>query len=114
MQSLSLVPSKSIAKDPTKLAYLYPRMPVGRYKEQTDTYYRAMTIRAVEEALKPFGAVLIPSKCVHHKRRDPERRIMIYGRTYYTVQADTMTDLEAAKYAIMCGGVDGDADASGI
>ena len=110
--SLSLVPKNLIDKDPTKLAYHFPQMPVGRFKQRTDGYYRARTIKAVEDTLALVGAVLLPSSCIHHKRRDPSRRTVLYGRTYYVVAETDMTDLEWEKYKCICEGKAH--DASGI
>lgn len=109
--SMSLVTDEKLRRDPRKLAYLYPRMPVIRFKELVEDYHRSVTIRTVEQVAEMFGAILVPASCVHHKRRRPDRRVMIYGRTYYVFERDEMTDLEWAKYRELCGEVDDDAGA---
>lgn len=98
MMQTSLVDQTQLQKDPRKLAFKYPRMPVIRYKELTESYHRSLTIVAAEQVSKMFGCVLLPAPCVHHDRRRPDRRMMIHGRTYYVFEADDITDLEWAKY----------------
>lgn len=102
MERLSLVADAKIERDPRKLAYLYPSMPLRRYKELVDEYYRNLALRAAEQMAQMSGCVLLPSACVHHKRRDPARRLMLFGRTYYSVPEDEMTELEHAKYQSFC------------
>lgn len=86
------------------MAYLYPKMPVARYKAQTDEYYRLLTIQAAETVAALSGTVLLPAVCVHHKRRNAERRMTIHGRTYYVVSETDMTPLEYDKYREICRG----------
>lgn len=102
MMPLSLVDSNRLKKDPRRLAYLYPKMPVGRYKELTEDYHRSITIQTMEHISAMFDAVLLPASCVHHKRRRPERRILLYGRSYYVFDVEDLTDLERAKYRALC------------
>lgn len=102
MVHLSLVADAKIERDPRKLAYLYPKMPLRRYKELVDEYYRNLTLRAAEQLAHMSGCVLLPSACVHHRRRDPARRMMLFGRTYYSVPEEELTELEQAKYLILC------------
>lgn len=99
---LSLVPESKLKYDPRKLPYLYPSMSAASYKKRTDEYYRLLTIKHLEEIAAMSEAVLLPSACVHHKRRNPQKRIQVFGRTYYLVQRDDLTPLEEAKYRIMC------------
>lgn len=102
MTNLSLVANERILKDPRKLAFLYPKMPVGRYKEQTDEYYRLLTLKAAEEVAKASNGILLPSSCLHRRRRDPARRVMIFGRTYYVVPEDDVSEMEKEKYKLVC------------
>lgn len=104
MTNLSLVSHDRIQKDPRKLAYLYPKMPVGRYKEQTDEYYRLMALKSAEDTAKASNALLVPSTCLHRRRRDPQRRVMLFGRTYYVVPQDDLTEMDLEKYKLACEG----------
>lgn len=100
-------------KDPRKLAYLYPKMPVIRYKQLTERYYHDLTLEALTKAVQALGGYLVPASCVHHRRRDPDRRIFIFGRAYYAIHGDEITELEMAKYqAIMEGMHDDGTDAA--
>lgn len=96
--NLSLVKPETLQKDPRKLPYMYPKMPVIRYKELSEQYHRTLTLQAAEQIGAMFGAVLVPSSCINHKRRRADRRMMIYGRTYYVLERDELTDVEWAKY----------------
>lgn len=58
---------------------------------------------AAENVAEMFGAVVVPAPVFNHKRRRPERRIMIFGRTYYVVSPDDLTDMEQAKYELYVG-----------
>ena len=98
MNSLSLVQPERIARDPRKLAYLYPNMPVSRYKAQVDEYYRLTCLAALEQVAKMQNAKLIPASIIHHRRRDTARRITLFGRAYYVIDDDDLTDLEIEKY----------------
>lgn len=100
--SYSLVNQSAIQKDPRKLAFLSPRMPVIRYKELTEIYHRNLTIIAVEKVVNMLNCVLLPASCIHHDRRRPDRRMMLHGRTYYIFEIDDVTELEWAKYRTMC------------
>lgn len=102
MTNLSLVDSDRLQKDPRKLAFLYPKMSVGHFKNQVDEYYRLITIKAAEEAAKAANSLLLPSGCLNHRRRDPKRRLMIFGKNYYVIPLDDVTDLEIAKYKLVC------------
>lgn len=99
---LSLVVNERIRRDPRKLAYLHPRLPLSRYKEQTDEYYQELALKAAEDAARAAGAVLVPSTCLHRRKRQSERRTMIYGRTYYVYQLDDLTPMELEKYKLAC------------
>ncbi|WP_298737657.1 hypothetical protein [uncultured Chitinophaga sp.] len=100
--ALSLVANEKIERDPRKLAYLYPKMPVGRYKDLVDEYYRNTTLRAAEQIAQMSGCILVPSRCLNHKRRDSSRRLMVLGYAYYNIPEDELTDLERAKYIELC------------
>lgn len=102
MNNLSLVDPNQLQKDPRKLAFKFPKMPVIRYKELTEIFHRSLTIIAVEKVVKMLGCVLMPAPCVHHDRRRADRRLMIHGRTYYVIEIDEVTDLEWAKYQARC------------
>lgn len=99
---LSLVNKDKLKKDPTKLLYLYPSMPKIRFAKQVDAYYRAQAIAAAELAAKANHCLLVPARCIHYKRRDQSKRVVIYGRSYYIMHKDDMTELEWAKYKIVC------------
>lgn len=101
MPKLSLVANSRI-EDPRKLPYLFRKMPAIRYKELSEEYYRTKSLQAVEEAAQMGGMIVVPSICVHHKRRQADRRISLLGRTYYLLREDEMTDLELAKYRSLC------------
>jgi len=96
----SLVDAEKLRRDPRKLAYLYPKMPVIRYKQLTEEYHRGITLLTAEKIADMFGCVLIPSSCVHHSRRHPDRRVMIYGRGYYVRETEDVTDLEWEKFRL--------------
>lgn len=100
MSRLSLVTNR--IRDPRKLPYLYRTMPASRYKELSEDYYRTKSLEAVEEAAQIGGLIVVPSACIHHKRRQADRRISLLGRTYYLLREDEMTDLELAKYRSLC------------
>lgn len=102
MTNLSLVASESLQRDPRKLAFLYPTIPASRYKALTDEHYRLLTIKAAEDAARASGGILMPSTCLHRRRREPERRLMIFGRTYYVIPADELTEMEIEKYKLAC------------
>jgi len=99
---LSLINPEKLEKDPTKLLYLYPSMPKIRYAKQVDAYYKAQAIAAAEKVAKANGCLLVPTKCIHYKRKDQSKRVVIYGRSYYIMSRDDMTDLEWEKYKIFC------------
>jgi len=94
----SLVDAEKLRRDPRKLAFLYPKMPVIRYKQLTEDYHRNITLMTAEKIADMFGAVLLPSSCVHHSRRRPDRRLMIYGRVYYVREMDDVTEMEWEKF----------------
>lgn len=99
---LRLVNPNKLKKDPRKLPYLYPNMSVYRYKDQTEEFYRLYVLHLIEKMAQMFDCVLLPSSCVHHRRRNADRRIMIFGRSYYITHINNLTDLEWEKYRIMC------------
>lgn len=102
LSNLSLVNPQKIAKDPRKLAYLYPRMPASRYKLRTDDFYRCLTLKIAEDVAAAAGCVLIPATCIHYRRRDPARRVRINGHNYYVMPRDCLTRLEKKKYEDAC------------
>lgn len=99
----SLVDRTAIKRDPRKLAYLYPKMPVSRYKELTEEFHRRVSIVAVERVVAMFQSVLLPASCVHHARRKSDQRLLLYGKTYYVFNQDDVTELEWAKYQALGG-----------
>lgn len=94
----SLVDVGVIRRDPRKLSFLAPKLPLSRFRALTDEYYRACAIKAAEEVANIAGQLLVPSGCMSKKRRDPARRLMIFGRTYYVLSLDEMTPIEIQKY----------------
>lgn len=78
-------------------------MPVGIYKDRVDEYYRNVCLKTVERVAALSHSVVLPSNCVHHSRRDAERRIVLFGKSYYIFAQDDLTMLEAEKYRIVCG-----------
>lgn len=100
--TLSLVDQSKLEKDPRKLAFLYPRMPASRYKEKTEEYYRQLCLQRIEAVARMHDSLLVPAPCIHHKRRDPKRRLTVFGRTYYVIPEDELTRLEEAKYRAAC------------
>jgi len=96
------VDNTKLEKDPRKLAFLFPSMPVARYKIQTEEYYKLLCLRTIEQVVQMQDAVLLPSSCVHQKRRDPSRRISLFGRSYYVVPVNQLTATEAEKYQNYC------------
>lgn len=103
MNNATLVDREVLKKDPRKLAFLYPRMPVIRYKKLTEQYYHELAIQAVEQAGKALNGYILPAACVHHRRKDPAKRISLFGRSYYAIPADDITPLELAKYKAIYG-----------
>lgn len=102
LRKLSLIDRSRLQRDPRKLAYLYPRMPVTRYKAQTEEYYHDITIKTVEDVAKMAGLVIVPASCVHHKRREASKRIFLFGRSYYVRKIEDLTPIELAKYKEQC------------
>lgn len=96
--NLSIVDSRKLERDPRRLAYLRPKLPLFRFRELTDDFYTASCLKAAEEVAKICGNVLVPSSCMNKKRRDPQRRVMLFGRTYYVLHESEMTELEKEKY----------------
>ena len=103
---LSLIDNDVLNKNPKNLVYLYPSMPKIRLAEKMETYYRAQTIRAAEQAAFTISSLLVPASCIHYKRRDQNKRVVLFGRSYYIVRRDQMTYLEMQKYVDACGGDD--------
>lgn len=102
MTTLSLVNQAEIEKDPSKLLYHYPSIPKMRYAKMVDKYYRALAIRAAEDAAKANQCLLVPARCINYKRKDLSKRVIIYGKSYYIMSIDDMTEIEIQKYRIVC------------
>lgn len=88
--------------DVTKLPYLYPKMPLLRYKKMAHEYYKKVALKAAEEVAKANDCFLLPACCMNYKRRDPKKRVSIYGKNYYAVSYDEITPLEYEKYKLLC------------
>lgn len=73
-------------------------MPGYRLLAVADEFYKGRAIQAAEDVASLFGAVLVPAPCIHQRRRRPDRRVMIFGRTYYVLEPDELTQMEYAKY----------------
>lgn len=99
----SLVRPEQISRDPRKLAFLNPKMPARTYKKRTDEYYRLICIRILERMAGMNNEILLPASCVHHRRRDPERRLLAFGKNYYVFSANELTEIEWMKYRQMGG-----------
>lgn len=100
MQSMTLVSYDKIEKDPRNLAYLFPSMPVGKYKRATEEYYKNKSLKAIEDAARINNQLLIPGNCLHweRKKRFKDQNLVFFGRAYYLIDYDDLTDLEIAKY----------------
>lgn len=96
--NLSIVDDSKLQKDPRRLAFLRPNLPLFRFRELTDNWYKSASLKAAEEVAKIAGKVLVPSGCMNKKRRDPQRRVMLFGRTYYVLDESEMTEIEKEKY----------------
>jgi hypothetical protein len=101
--NLSIVDEKKLQRDPRRLAFLRPNLPLFRFREMTDDYYKSMCLKAAEEVAMICGNVLVPSSCMNKKRRDPQRRVMLFGRTYYILHESEMTNVEKEKYRSVTG-----------
>lgn len=100
MNALSLVKDEKIQKDPRNLAYLFPSMPVGKYKVLTEQYYKAKTLRAIEEVASINNQLLIPARCLHweRKKKFKDQKINFFGKAYYLINVDDVTETELEKY----------------
>lgn len=63
---------------------------------------RLMCLKAAEKTAEAAGFVLLPAICVHHKRRNPERRMTLFQRAYYLVPECDMTPGEFEKFRVVC------------
>ena len=98
-----MVSSDKIEKDPRNLAFLFPSMPVGKYKRATEAYYINKSLKAIEDAARINNQLLIPGKCLHweRKKRFKDQSLIFFGRAYYLINYDDLTDMEIAKYEYM-------------
>jgi hypothetical protein len=96
------VASNKINKHPRNLAYLYPKMSLMSFHDRVNEYYQLLALKSAEDTARALNALLLPSACLHHRRRDPARRVMINGRNYYIIPQDEVTELEWAKYRTLC------------
>lgn len=100
---MGLVKSQDIARDPRQLAYLYPSMPLVRYIKISNKYHIKKAIKSVEDALSKLDYILLPANCVSHRRRNANRRIQIYGQTFYVRHRLELTGKEMIKYINLIG-----------
>lgn len=100
MQSLTLVKTEKIKRDPRNLPYLYPSMPLTKYKKISEEYFKNKTLKAIEDAARINNQVLLPQHCLHweRKKKFADRNLKFFGRSYYLISYDDLTDLEIAKY----------------
>lgn len=96
-----------VRRDPRKLAYLFPSMPVGRFKNAVDAYYKDITLKTIEDVARMAGMVVVPASCIHHQNRKAARRVHVIGRAYYILKIDELTLTERMRYRDACGGVGG-------
>jgi len=109
MKKLSLV-DPSRLRDPRGLLFKFPSMPAIKYKYISDRFYRNYTLDVAEKIAAMFGCYLVPAACVHHRRKNPERRIMIHGHSYYVRHPDEMNEIEYEKFLQFVGGMDIESD----
>lgn len=98
MKQLTLVDHAKLKKNPRGLLYLYPSIPAIRYKKIADRYHENYALDVAEQLAKMFGCHLVPAACIHHSRKVPSRRIMIYGRSYYAKRPDELSKTEMRRF----------------
>lgn len=98
--NLSIVPAKKIQKDPRNFAYLYPSMPLYKYKDAVQDWYRLKCIKALEEVAAMQDKFVVPAECIHwhRKKRFGSKRVELFGRSYYILAEIEMTENEKTKY----------------
>lgn len=101
MQIQSIVPVHKIQKDPRNFAFLFPSMPLRKYKDATDQWYKWKAIKALEEVAAMAGKYVLPATCVHWSRKKKlhHRRVELHGRSYYILSKQEMSKTEKKRYA---------------
>jgi hypothetical protein len=97
---MTLVKQSKIAKDPRNLPYLFPSMPIAKYKKIADDFYKHSALKSLEDAARINHQLLIPAHCLHwqRKKKFTEQNVRVFGRSYYLIDYDDLTDLEITKY----------------
>lgn len=108
--SLSLVDQTKIEKDCRNLIYLYPNMSAFTYRKIADDYYRNKCLKALEIAAAINDNLVVPANCLHwqRKKRHADKKISLFGKSYYVLHPDDLTELELKKYEIYCAEVAAD------
>jgi len=101
LHKLSLINHLEL-KNVERLTYHYPSMPLLRYQKLAKEYHQKLAIKAAEDAAKANNCFLLPVSCIHYKRRDPSKRIVINGKSYYLMHVDDITQLEIEKLKAVC------------
>lgn len=109
----SIVPASKIKKDVTKLPYHFPSFPLVKYCKLSAEYHFWKAVRMLEQAAQQNGKILVPTSCLHWKRKKQLQAnlILVYGRSFYQLAPDELTEAEKSKYAEVVAKIEGNVTA---
>jgi hypothetical protein len=101
LHDVSIIPNSVYQSDPRQMLYHFPSMSAVKYAKMASTFYHWKMVQTAEELVKIHGQYLIPSSCIHWKRKediDLKKKIKIGKHVYYILRLDEMTDKEKEKF----------------
>lgn len=100
----TIVPQEALKKgDPQKILYHFPSIHPVKYIKMSRDYHFWKAVSLCESAAKMAGRVLVPGNCIHWERKArtyKDRRVSIYGKPYFILSLEEMTQAEKDKYEL--------------
>jgi hypothetical protein len=99
-QPASIVPNSKIQKDVTKLPFHFPSFPLVKYCKLSAEYHFWKAVRMLEQAVQQNGKILVPTSCLHWKRKKQFQGniLHVYGRSFYQLAPEELSRAERTKY----------------
>lgn len=100
--SFSVLPQQKTFSDPRQLLYHFPSISAIRYSKLASEFYHRKMIEIAEEMARLNGRILVPSCCIHWKRKadiEEKYKIKIGKHMFYILEPSKLTDNEKSKLA---------------
>lgn len=97
---MTIVPADILDKDPRNLPYHFKSMSIVAYYKASAKYYFWRLVKTIEDAAKQNGKILVPSECLHWRKKKALKdfHITVFKKGFYQVRITELSENEKREY----------------